>query len=185
MKIGLISTTMFPGVVKVMPPQIVPAFAGVERILHVGDIWGVECLDWLERIASVEAVEVSPSDVLDDPRVSLKRVVEVEGQAIGMTYDLVLPGTGFQVFPGSIAALFPAGLSVPGAVELLFGRPVDIVVSGHTNVPFVEEHEGIMFVNPGSPSFPNNTVRLGMVVILEVTRGHRAARIVNLSDFVQ
>lgn len=183
MRIGLISDTLVPSVVKQPPSQIVHAFAGVDLILHAGDITGVECLDWLERIAPVVAIELGPAAILSDPRVTERRVVDVEGYAIGLTYDLMIPGTGFQPTPGLIAAKFPPERSLPAALQLLFGRPVDIVVSGHTSRSMVEEHQGILFINPGSPSFPNQTVKLGTVGILEITPAGREPRIVNLADF--
>ncbi|MSQ13133.1 MAG: hypothetical protein EXR47_03135 [Dehalococcoidia bacterium] len=47
-----------PGAMSEMPTQLARAFAGVDLILHAGDIYGASCLDWLQRIAPVLAVEV-------------------------------------------------------------------------------------------------------------------------------
>ena len=71
-----------------------------------------------------------------------------------------------------------------------FERPVDIVIFGRTLYAMVEEHEGILFINPGSPSLPKNvraSVRkLGQVAIpeaLELGDGKREAKLVELSEF--
>ncbi|PCJ14259.1 MAG: hypothetical protein COB10_04545 [Planctomycetota bacterium] len=38
---------------------------------------------------------------------------------------------------------------------------------GHTHEAVVEEHQGILLVNPGSPVLPMQIQRLGQVAILE------------------
>ena len=68
-------------------------------------------------------------------------------------------------------------------VESVFGAPVDIVIFGRTLEALVEEHDGILFVNPGSPTLPRNSMRLGQVAILELTPEGREARIVELAEF--
>ena len=45
----------------------------------------------------------------------------------------------------------------------------------------VETHQGILFVNPGSPTLPNQLRKLGTVGILELTSELRSARIVDLA----
>lgn len=182
MKIGLISDTHVPSVGNT-PPEVARAFAGVDLILHAGDILIAACLDWLEAIAPVVAVENPPSALLQDPRVEVQRVIEVEGWTIGMVHDLIIPGTGFEPIPGAIDRLYPPGRSLPAALEILFGRPIDIMVFGHTHRALVEEHQGILFINPGSPALPNQLRKLGNVGILEIANGTRRARIVDLADF--
>ncbi len=63
----------------------------------------------------------------------------------------------------------------------IFGKPVDIVVFGYTHEAMVETHQGVLFVNPGSPSLVKQNTRLGTVAILEITPESRAARIINLA----
>ena len=46
----------------------------------------------------------------------------------------------------------------------------------------VEEHDGILFVNPGSPSVPKNLVKLGSVALLTLTPEKREATIVELTS---
>lgn len=184
MKIGLISDSHIPSTGRELPPQVARAFAGVDLILHAGDIFLAECLDELERTAPVTAVEYPPSPVLRDPRVvALRRVIELEGHSIGLTHDLTIPGMGWEVMPGAIAAKFPPERSLPAVLASLFGQPVGIVVFGDTHHPVLEEHQGILFVNPGSPTLPRQMVKLGTVGILEVTSIGRKARIVELSDY--
>ena len=56
-----------------------------------------------------------------------------------------------------------------------FGAPVDIVVFGDTHFLTIEEHQGVLFVNPGSPTLPQQMQRLGTVAVLELGPGTRRA----------
>jgi predicted phosphodiesterase len=54
------------------------------------------------------------------------------------------------------------------------------VVFGYTHEAMVETHQGVLFVNPGSPSLVKQSRRLGTVAILEITPESRAAWIIDL-----
>ena len=182
MRIGLISDTHLPGMEKEPPYQVARAFEGVDLILHAGDIYIPSCLDWLEQFAPVQAVEHHGSaNFKGDSRVSEQRTVEVEGYTIGMVHDFMLPGVQKEIRPGVIEADFPPGESLPQAVQKAFGAPVNIVVFGHSHVAIVEDHQGVLFVNPGSPVLPRQIRRLGSVAVLELTSQGRSAHIVELS----
>ncbi|MBF8267792.1 MAG: YfcE family phosphodiesterase [Dehalococcoidia bacterium] len=185
MKIGLIADTHIPSMGKEPPPQVARAFEGVDLILHCGDIWLPSCLDWLERIAPVRAVESGPAfHLVGDSRVVReKRVLEVEGHAIGMIHELAVPGMiQDEVRPGAIAERFPPDASLPAALQEVFGSPVDIVVCGYTHWAMIEAHQGVLLVNPGSPVVRIQRQVLGTVAILEVTPGKREARVVELPE---
>jgi predicted phosphodiesterase len=47
----------------------------------------------------------------------------------------------------------------------------------------VEEHQGVLFVNPGSPTLPRNLMKLGNVALLELSPGERRATIIDLADY--
>ena len=51
MKIGVVSDTH-----GLLRPEVTPALAGVERILHLGDVGKASILDELEKIAPVTAI---------------------------------------------------------------------------------------------------------------------------------
>ena len=59
----------------------------------------------------------------------------------------------------------------------MFDAVVDIVIFGHTHYPVVEEFPGILMVNPGSPSLPNQLRRLGQVAVIELEPAHKRAEI--------
>ena len=109
------------------------------------------------------------------------KVVEAENHTIGMCHELILKSLGDDVIPGAIGRAFPPGESLPDALQGIFGKPVDIVVFGYTHEALVETHQGVLFVNPGSPSLVRQNIRLGTVAILEITPQSRAARIIDLA----
>ena len=193
MRIGLISDTRVPGGAPEVPREVARAFEGVDLILHAGGIHVSGVLDWLEKIAPVKAAGRVHSGHAEAPqplslesggdaRVAEEEVFQLEGHTIGMVNNLELKGFSDEIFPGVLGAHCTTDGSLPTIVEEFFGTPVDIVVFGRTLYTMVEEHQGILFINPGSPTLPKNLVKLGSVVILDLTSEGREARIVDLAS---
>lgn len=191
MKIGIISDTR-AGSGEEVPQEVARAFEGVDMILHAGGIHSKEVLDWLEGIAPVtaaarleggQAEQPQPFmlEVPGDPRVAENQFLELEGQTIGMTNEIWLPRLSDEVMPGAIGRQRLPDQLLTQMVTDFFERPVDIVVFGRTLYAMVEEHEGILFINPGSPSLPKNVRKLGQVAILELADGKREAKLVELA----
>ena len=72
---------------------------------------------------------------------------------------------------------FPLAEEVPwtsweNLMDRHFGGDVDIIVCGDTHVTLVHEHNGILMVNPGSATMPNNLMsQLGNLAILTIENG--------------
>jgi len=144
--VGLISDTH--GLVR---PGVHDALAGVELILHAGDVGGDEVLDELALIAPVAAV-YGNTDWPEDPRL----VAEIEREIGGLTVHV---SHGHEV-----------GRTTPEA--LLAQYSADVIVYGHTHRQLVTRVAGRLVVNPGaagprrfnlSPSVGRLTVRDGIV----------------------
>ncbi len=167
MRIGLISDTHVPSSVKVLWPEVRTAFQGVDLILHAGDIYDLSCLDWLEGIAPVVVARGNGDfHTPEDPRIKDVQIVEIEGLRIGMVHGLYYPGPPLEK-----------------EMRRHFGGAVDIIVFGDTHVETIERHDGVLLVNPGSPTYPRNyDTRLGTVGILEVISSEVEARIINLKE---
>mgnify|MGYP002022271410 FL=1 len=156
MRIGLISDTHIPQAASELSEKIARAFEGVDLILHAGDIYVPSCLDWLESVAPVRAVEISAAIYFErDPRVAYKQVLEVRGYSIGLVHDLMLRGMVGEVRPGGLRKAFPEGDSLPAVLRDFFGTQVEIVVFGHTHELMVEAYQGVLMINPGSPTLPS------------------------------
>jgi uncharacterized protein len=122
--IGLISDTH--GMVR---PAVHRALAGVELILHAGDVGGDEVLDELELIAPVVAV-YGNTDAPGDPR--LADMIE---RTIG--------GVRIHVSHGH-------ELGSPTPEKLLERYDADVIVYGHTHKQLVVHAGSRLVVNPGA-----------------------------------
>lgn len=123
MKIGLISDTH-----GYFDPQIPSLFAGVERILHAGDIGSYAILNALEEIAPVTAVLGNTDGVMN---VRETEVVRWEDQTFLLRH-----------------IVDPYSLQAETLAQIRRVNP-RFVVFGHTHKPFQKEIEGRWFLNPG------------------------------------
>ena len=193
MKIGLISDTRVPGGATEVPQQVAIAFEGVELILHAGGIHSSKVLDWLERIAPVKAAgrwvgaqTENPQPLslegTDDPRVAEQQILHLESHTIGMVNNLELEQFNDEILPGVIQAHGKPEGSLSKIVEDFFGARGDIVVFGRTLWAMVEEHEGILLINPGSPTIPKNIMKLGTVAVLDLSPERRNVTVIDLAE---
>lgn len=166
--LGLVSDTHIPEARDALWEQVYEAFAGVDAILHAGDMHDVIVLDWLERVAPVIAVRGNGDDggsgrpvQPDDPRLAHNQLISAGDLRIGMTHTF-----------NDLTAI---GTSVAQQIARHFEGPVDVVVAGDTHVPEVTELGGVLLVNSGSPTLPRNLqTQLGTVGFLEVRAGRVA-----------
>lgn len=169
-RIGLIADTHIPRDAKMLPPHVKEAFKGVDLILHAGDIYLPAILDELETIAPVLAAQGNgDGDFPQDHRLSENHVLDLAGLHLGLTHAIDYPGSPYY--------------DLDGAIERKFGKRIDIIVFGDTHVAMVERYNGILMVNPGSPTLPNGRFELGTVALLEIMGNNAEARIVQLSEF--
>jgi putative phosphoesterase len=121
MRIGVISDTH-----GLLRPEAVVALAGLDYILHAGDVGNPGILDELARIAPLTAI-----------RGNIDRTGKCA--ALPATELVELGGTSFYV----LHSLEDLDLDPVAA-------GIDVVVSGHSHRPSVEQRRGILYLNPGS-----------------------------------
>ena len=185
MRIGVLSDSHIPSSTRRLPEQVFRVFEGVDLILHAGDIYVESALDHLETLAPVLAVGEGLDFAIGSPRVEHLRLLEFEGARIGMIHILNIPGLEGEVFPGAVsrsAGASPARVDVRRGLERVFGQPVDACVFGDTHYEVLEHHDGVLLLNPGSPTLPHQMMRLGTVAILEIQDAQVSARLVSLAD---
>jgi putative phosphoesterase len=148
--IGVISDTH-----GLLRPQAVEALAGVEMILHAGDIGNSTVLDNLREIAPVVAVRGNNDKGEWADALPIWEAVEVGPVSIYMLHDLK-----------------EIDISPVGAFQ--------VVISGHSHRPTVEEKRGVLYVNPGSagPRRFNLPVSLAH---LHIEAGTVKAKLIELS----
>ena len=150
--IGLVSDTH--GLVR---PQLHDVLAGVELILHAGDVGGDDVLDELAMIAPVEAV-YGNTDPPGSPRLAQSIVRVLDGVRIHVSH-------GHE-------------LGSPTPARLLAAYPADVLVYGHTHRPLVMRADRRLVVNPGAagprrfdiePSVARLTIENGVAGVEIVT----------------
>ena len=151
MKIGVISDTH-----GLLRPEVAPALAGAERILHLGDVGKISILTELEKIAPVTAIRGNvdregPCSKLPETEVAL-----IADRYVYMLHDL----TTLHLDPA--AGKFAA------------------VLFGHTHVPNFYRRKGVLYFNPGScgPLRFELPVTVGLLTVGE--NGEFEAKIVAL-----
>ncbi len=172
MLIGLISDTHLAGLEEELPVQIKTAFEGVELILHAGDIWVPSALDQLETIAPVIAAwgdDDMKKDLGDDSRMLNERVVCIDGITLWLMHEKPAFGT---IVPRE-NRVFSRNTEPEHEIP-------DAVIYGHTHKALIEKHKGVLVINPGSPTWPNNFPELGTVGLLSTESGRVDARIIQL-----
>jgi uncharacterized protein len=122
--VGVVSDTH--GLVR---PGIAAALAGVQRILHAGDVGGPAVLDALSKLAPVDAVYGNVDD-RHDPALARERVVSLGGVTIHVSHGHEL------------------GQPTPQLALATYRE--DIVIFGHTHRAIVLRDAGRLALNPGA-----------------------------------
>ena len=122
--VGVISDTH--GLIR---PGVADAFAGVQLILHAGDVGGQSVIDALSALAPGEAVYGNCDDA-HDPSLARERVVDVGGVTIHVSH-------GHE-------------LGRPDAALLLSRYRGDVVIFGHTHKAAVVRDGRRVALNPGA-----------------------------------
>ncbi len=152
-----------------LPPQIKDIFAGVDLILHAGDIYLLSVLDELETIAKVMAVRGNGDIWLpNDPRLRDNIVLDLFGFRIGLTHGIDYPE--------------PSWRTLEEAMQYEFRGSVDLLIFGDSHVALLEIHKGVFLINPGSPTFPRQIKGPGSVALLEISSKNKAkAQIISIA----
>lgn len=136
MKIGIVSDTHMPWACKHLPNKLREGLEGVDLILHAGDWTSLDVYEHLRTIAPVKGVtgNVDGSDVIH--RFDSEFVVELEGFRIGVVH-------GYR----------GKGRTTPERAANAFSEEKpDIIIFGHSHIPYDEVINGVRLFNPGSPT---------------------------------
>lgn len=149
LRIGLISDTH-----GLLRPEALAALAGVDRIIHAGDIGNAAILATLARIAPVDAVRGNN---------------DTGPWAAAIPHSVTLAHGGLRIH-------------LLHDIKELDGRmpEVDVVVAGHSHQPLVMERDGVLCINPGSAG-PRRFKLPVTVGLLEIREGRATATIQTLA----
>ena len=134
MRVVVLSDTHSPRFWKGCPPAVADLLDGCDAILHAGDVCTVDTLDELARWAPVHVVRGNNDG--DD----------VGAWGAPDTLELTLAGL-------RIAMIHDSGTAIGRPARLRRRFPdAELVVFGHSHIPFDETHDGQRIFNPGSPT---------------------------------
>jgi putative phosphoesterase len=135
--IGVVSDTHFPRFGRALPRALERGLrrAGVERILHLGDMTDLLAVPLFEAIAPFDAVAGNNDGESIRERFGRRKIVRVEDVRIGMVH-----GDGKR------------GTTKSRALGAFGEGEVDVVLFGHSHRPVVGRERGMLIANPGSPT---------------------------------
>ncbi|HJU85907.1 MAG TPA: metallophosphoesterase family protein [Gemmatimonadota bacterium] len=126
------------------------ALAGVDEILHAGDIASTEALAEIETIAPVTAVRGNMDERALADRLPEEEILTRRGVRIALVH-------GHRVGRASVNDL----------ANRFHGRGVDLVVWGHIHEPISELRNGIRYFNPGTGGGIGAGATCGLLMIAD------------------
>jgi putative phosphoesterase len=136
-------------------PELLPALAGVDHILHAGDVGDPALLAELSRIAPVTAIRGNTDAHGPNSLLPATEIIELAGCLIYMVHAR----EDLDLNPHA------AGIAV--------------VIYGHSHKPSIEHHHGVLYLNPGSAG-PRRFNLPITCALLRITNSHPQAEILPL-----
>lgn len=135
--VGIVSDTHLPRFGTTLPRALERGLrrAGVQRILHLGDLTDLLVVPLFEAIAPFDAVAGNNDGEAIRKRFGRRKVVRIEDVRIGMVH-----GDGKR------------GTTKSRAIEAFADDDVDVILFGHSHRPVVGREDDVLIANPGSPT---------------------------------
>jgi uncharacterized protein len=121
MLVGVLSDTH-----GLLRPQVLEALAGVEHILHAGDVGDIRILDKLREIAPVTAIRGNVDTVGPCAELPATEAIELGGHFLYMVHSI----EDLDLNPRA--------------------AKIQVVISGHSHKPSITQRDGVLYLNPGS-----------------------------------
>jgi len=150
LKIGVLSDTHGH-----IDPSVIQALADTDLILHAGDIDGPEALQTLREVGAVVPVRGNMDHGAWTQGIPQEEYLDLAGILVYMIHDL------------NHISLNPAAADIR------------IVVNGHTHRPEMMKKHGVLYLNPGSASFPRGGFNAS-VALIEINGAHIACHHVDV-----
>ncbi|MGE5482587.1 MAG: metallophosphoesterase family protein [Bacteroidota bacterium] len=199
MRIGVISDTHVPVRARALPGEVFEIFAGVDLILHAGDLVTLDVLEELETIAPVLAVHGNVDRVEVLARLPATRQLEVWRNGLVKVDGKVWVEVGLQAEGQNVIPVYDSHAGVVDVSESKTGKPIviglvhgheglgrttperaarhfpdaDVVVFGHSHQPMNEWRDDRLLFNPRSATDRRRAPRcsVGILEVGETVRG--------------
>jgi uncharacterized protein len=161
-----------------LPDGVLRAFEGVDLIVHLGDVGRKGILARLGEVAPVwvpygEDKGYVPDLARDDAP------TKVLDGGVGLTFNLTKPDKKIAVGQAAPTTITYADGALPALLQRRFKQEVRVVAFGGTHVAHTEQRDGVLFVNPGSPTLPGDGAT-GSVAVLDLSAKQPKAKVVRL-----
>jgi putative phosphoesterase len=143
--LGVVADTHVPDRMPALPGALLEALAGVDAILHAGDLCVPSVLRDLERVAPVHAVAGNRDFFM---RLPLERRLEFEGVRLVLTHG----HGGLWAYAREKLRYYTVGFYHGRFLRLVLDRypDADVIVFGHSHRPVNQVVDGVLMFNPGS-----------------------------------
>jgi len=159
-RIALVSDTHIPTSLNRLPESLLSQIAGVDAILHAGDIVSASVLETLSSIAPTTAVAGNSDPPEIAHTLSDQRLLKLGGRIIGLKH-------GHQ--PHGVQSHYIGSLYDAPEMEVFFQLmtaqlpTAEIIVFGHFHRPVIRHWNDILFINPGAVSSPRGEQSFAML----------------------
>ncbi len=158
-RLGVVADTHIPDRLKALPTHLFELLAGVDLILHAGDISHPRVLDELRRLAPVVAVQGN-RDIFyrAGRRLPVDAIVEAGAIRIGMTHG----HGGLASYIKEKLLYYTVGYYLNRYDVRVRERFSDVnaIVFGHSHSPVNQVRRGVLLFNPGAVG-PDYKTRYG------------------------
>jgi len=136
LRLLVISDTHIPGRAKYLPQILIDELVKADYVIHAGDYTVPQVLDSLDKFFHFTGVAGNNDGPEIQSRLGNKTVIELGGFRIGIVHgDL---GT--------------AKTTLDRALEAFDGEELDLLIFGHSHIPYLKRHGEMWVMNPGSPT---------------------------------
>src|SRR5690554_3239574 len=134
MLLGIISDTHMPGMARQLPIRLLKDMEKVDYILHAGDWNSLDVYEQLSQLAPLDGVAGNTDGLEIVNKFGYQKVLEFESKKIGVVHGHGMRGTEHN------------------ALHAFQDEEIDCIVFGHSHIPLLRSENGILLLNPGSPT---------------------------------
>lgn len=168
--IGLIADTHMPGAMAELWPTIYSTFAGVDLILHAGDLHVGGVIDALQEIAPTYVCRGNGDADVQHERLRDQWQGALAGVQLGLIHKFPTPRrASHDKLERKLSECFP-------------GSDPRVVIYGHTHFAEATRVGERLYINPGSPTLPNNqSTRMGTLGLLSLSAEQASVKLLQIT----
>ncbi len=175
--VGLISDTHYPLRCEQLPATLFDQLAGVDLLLHAGDVGELAVLDQLGTIAPVVAVHGNDETDAAQQTLPYQQVVAVADRRI-LLWHSHIPDRQAELAARTEDAMVP---KFQRTIDRAMAAGATLAVFGHWHIPLIYRQDGVTVINPGAIAsgnfFTRQTVQSVALLYLLHDGSHQIAHI--------